>query len=1052
MGEGPTRAERGGKRTETRTLVVGRAGTGKTRRIMERIRPTLRPSARLDGRRRGLLVLPTYGQVEHVKRLFLRDDAGPRARRSGAGGLGGYFDDSIRTFSGLAEIATGRRVGGLLGSVEKDLLIARALARVSGDRFGGLERRVGFRATALHVIKEIKENGCDPAEVAAALRGCGEERHLALADVVEAYQALLVEKDLLDHEDLLGRLRDRLRDDAALFADIDVLAIDGFVNFTQVEREAVALLAERAGETWVSLPHDPDERRPELFSEGEETRTWLLKLGFREEVLAANRRTKTPGLVQLERALFDPHAEQAENDGSVRILGGADLDDECDRLARVARRLIHHDGYAPAEILIVVRRWDGYREALAAAFARHRVPLRLHTGRRLGGEPIARTAAAWLRALVGGWEAADVRAVVRSGRLDRVRPGDIDALELELRRLGAPSGRVAWLAIERPEPIARALAAMAEAEDALRAATGVRALAARLFDEIERVFPFLEPRPGEDPEIELEAARRDASARRSFAEAIDAVVRGLEAVDEAGASFERFGLVLLDALGRADVRERGRRLQTVHAVGVEEARQWETRAVMVPGLLEGSFPGRPREDLFLRDRERAALNREGALRLKERLRVGDEERFFFYVAVTRARERLFLSYPASERDGRPNLRSFFLTDVERTFTEASAAAHRSVRNLSMVLPDRAEVVDRADVRRRALVGLVEPWRPGEPSGVEVAEAAALHDALVARDSSYRSLVKVAARFIEPPVAVIADDDLRARLTDRRRIESASSLGSFAQCPYQYFARYALRLKTPDEAGVDRMKLGSVAHAALQAVFEHGTEPGAAFDEARRALAGRIGIGDERDLRNLRASVIRFVEQERVRLAAGRLRPAAFEAAFDDGGLVLGGVAVRGVIDRVDLDPEGRARVVDYKLRLRGRLESNGKLRQALEEGEEFQLPIYARAVEAMFDATLAAVEFRGIEERRTIGFVTEEALASGALSRPEKADVEPVPAEELAALIADGEERIAAIDERIRSGDVRIEPTDTAGCGWCDFYDLCRVQTWAVEANRGKAT
>jgi RecB family exonuclease len=77
--------------------------------------------------------------------------------------------------------------------------------------------------------------------------------------------------------------------------------------------------------------------------------------------------------------------------------------------------------------------------------------------------------------------------------------------------------------------------------------------------------------------------------------------------------------------------------------------------------------------------------------------------------------------------------------------------------------------------------------------------------------------------------------------------------------------------------------------------------------------------------------------------AGRFTPLHFEARFF-GRQALnvseGGESFRlvGVVDRVDQDPDGRVRVIDYKT---AGASSYGK--RALEQGERLQLPLYALA-------------------------------------------------------------------------------------------------------------
>ena len=78
-----------------------------------------------------------------------------------------------------------------------------------------------------------------------------------------------------------------------------------------------------------------------------------------------------------------------------------------------------------------------------------------------------------------------------------------------------------------------------------------------------------------------------------------------------------------------------------------ETRELPLKVAAVMGLTERVFPRRITEDPFLRDVERIALRQATGLDLEEQRGRADDERFFFYLAVTAPAERLILSYPRS---------------------------------------------------------------------------------------------------------------------------------------------------------------------------------------------------------------------------------------------------------------------------------------------------------------------------------------------------------------------------------------------------------------------
>ena len=87
------------------------------------------------------------------------------------------------------------------------------------------------------------------------------------------------------------------------------------------------------------------------------------------------------------------------------------------------------------------------------------------------------------------------------------------------------------------------------------------------------------------------------------------------------------------------------------------------RAVFVCGLQEGEFPLPARPEPFLSDERRFELAAGSGLRLGPREDSLARERYLFYAAVSRATERVVLSYRSSDEEGNLALPSPFLADV-----------------------------------------------------------------------------------------------------------------------------------------------------------------------------------------------------------------------------------------------------------------------------------------------------------------------------------------------------------------------------------------------------
>ena len=94
---------------------------------------------------------------------------------------------------------------------------------------------------------------------------------------------------------------------------------------------------------------------------------------------------------------------------------------------------------------------------------------------------------------------------------------------------------------------------------------------------------------------------------------------------------------------------------------IDRSRHPEIRAAFILGAYEGSFPGVPREDLIFNDREREQLAAAGVELAPDSRRLLLWEEYLAYIALTRPSERLWISYPMTNAEGKPNVPSTLLT-------------------------------------------------------------------------------------------------------------------------------------------------------------------------------------------------------------------------------------------------------------------------------------------------------------------------------------------------------------------------------------------------------
>lgn len=277
-----------------------------------------------------------------------------------------------------------------------------------------------------------------------------------------------------------------------------------------------------------------------------------------------------------------------------------------------------------------------------------------------------------------------------------------------------------------------------------------------------------------------------------------------------------------------------------------DARERPLKVAAVMGLTERVFPRRITEDPFLRDAERIALRQATGMDLEEQRGRADDERFFFYLAVTAPAERLILSYPRSA-DESDTLPSFYLDEVRAVFSggeeketqagnkdedqlniqnpkskiNSSLIPHPSSlsivsRTLADVAPRPDEVISSGDRLLAACATLFDPGM-GQMQDGTLRQAVQLMQMCMREEADRRVTQRVVEARGLPRLPRLETDSLRRAFAGHRAVFSVTELESYGRCPFQYFMRHVLRLR-PEADGIASNAQGTILHAVLHRYF------------------------------------------------------------------------------------------------------------------------------------------------------------------------------------------------------------------------------------------
>lgn len=1072
----------------SKVLVTGPPGSGKSRFVLglfDAIVRELGPDA-------ALIVLPTYGEVEHAKRLAIsRRGDGPHVR--------GLLDVSYATFTSLRErFAPEFRVRALPSRAERDRLAVRALETADAPLFRAVRDRPGFRARFLRLVKELKQSGHAPAallararEAARALADGPRERWSAFLDAFERYEALLLQAGTPDHEDALAALVGELSRPASHSAAPRLLVVDGFDDFSGIEARLLEVLSRRVAQTGgvalVTLPFD--DVRASLFPATVTMRARLLgREGYVEHRRFDHRRASGP-LGRLARDLFsereagtvvagpaarstgeDPGAASPDSSptpGSpvVSAIVGADPADEWDRIGReVLARVRAGDGTGFRDIGVIVRRLDAVEPIARRAFAALGVPLRVvGGGEALATQAVVRAIRGPLRLLAGddgeedhAFDAHAILEYLRWRALDSGRPVDVAHVDATDHRWRSEHLPTSWTSL-RDDLRTHAPASLAPVVERIEEVRATLLHAADRIGVLERFLADALPLRGASA-LDARGRPADPAADARLARARAAKRRLLDALGEARAgvapppTVEALVGDLLAGARETTCEPPDRRLDAVSLLDAEEARHWELPVVFVAGLVEKAFPLHPREDLFLRDEDRDVLaarwggeGAEGGVPWRTTRDAETGERRLFLCAMTRARDRLYLTRAARDEGGREIAPSFYWRDVAIALGLAPDGPSRfgaDPSDLDRSAPPLREVVTVGDLRRHVASTRTfgHPARVGAGAGPD-------------SGADVGSWLARAARFVRSLADPLPAESSPA-FARATRVLSPTDVQAGFDCPHRFFlARVAC--VPQDEVPMrgttaDRRHFGTWIHAALEAAVK---EPALRDEEIVAAVltAKAKDIPDDADRAWYADDLLRIVALFRVReraAAASGFTPLPRDVEITFGGrghevqlgTGAGAFELAGRIDRLDTDSGAGARraiVVDYKTSVTTTSRAAASLRRV----EDLQLALYARAIEGPRGVTVVGLEHYAGASPARVATIDERAEKAFTARREGNAPRVLPTAAFREGLIEKAERRASAAVETIRlgagGGHVK-RPRTRATCERCAFASVCR--------------
>jgi ATP-dependent helicase/nuclease subunit B len=964
-------------------FILGRAGSGKTELCLREIRTEL--AARPDG---CPLIYLVPEQMTFQSEYLL----------STTPELGGNIRAQVLSFTRLAFRIMGE-TGGLtrshLTSTGLKMVLCRILEKQKKNLrlFHRASEQAGFTGQLEEILTELKHYCVLPEKLAAGgiklQPDSGEAGNSGNGDRVlqdKLHDLALIYKELeqelagryLYGEDYLPLLAERLS--LSAYINKAEIWIDGFHFFTPQELLVINRLLTCCERVTVTLTVDKpyDHGLPHefsLFYQTAQTYQTLHQAAMmggsqleqtvllpEEPGAVPTRFARQQDLAHLEK-YFDsrPAVPCQEGCPGITLAAAVNRRTEVEHAAREILTLVRDGGYRFRDLAVMTRDLSLYHDLIRTVFHDDGIPLFLDRKRPMLYHPLVEFIRSAVEVVNKNW---NYEAVFRCIKTDLLFPlakwENIDQLREEMDQLenyvvafGISGSR--WTAAKPWEygrkkdiPLQNRLRQLVNRplvhfQRDLRNAKNGQAMGTALFKLLESLdIPAKLERWQQQARQggHLAQAREHAQVWRAVLELLDQMVEVLGEEKIPVGLFARLLEAGLESMHFALVPPA---LDQVLAATLDRSRLSNVKCVFLLGVNDGVLPTRIQEQGIFTEEEKLALTGKTGIRLgpDSRRKLLDEQ-FLIYNGLTRAADKLWLSYSLADEEGKALLPSSLVNQLKKLFPElreqmlyaGPGEDRREKENLDITF------VSRPGETLSYLASSLRRWRQGYPLSPlwwDVYNWYMEHDRW--RDKGSELLRGLFYQNRENSLKYQTAQGLYGRYLQ----VSVTRVEKFMACPFAQFASHGLKLKKRQVFRLEAPDIGQLFHEALTLFAKYVEDSkldwhklteeecfrlaGEAVDQLAPKIQGEILLSSNRYhylTGKLKEIVGRSAAVIGRQLARGQFQPVGLELGFGPGETLPSlhftlengcELELIGRIDRVDqavTDQGIYLRVVDYK--------------------------------------------------------------------------------------------------------------------------------------------
>lgn len=681
------------------------------------------------------------------------------------------------------------------------------------------------------MITELKKNNVSEENINDNLNSI-EDKYikLKLEDINLIYSQFnkaIIDK-FLDDNDLITVIKDKINR-SNMFKD-SFIFIDEFSGFTKQEYSIIKELFKLATIVNITICTDALEKdknnENDVFIENKNTVSKLIKIANANNInietaveLKERLRYKNEELKHLEENLYSVQPKKYLKEcKNIKLFLANNSYSEIEYVANNILELVRDEKFRYKDISVITKNIEDYSSLIKSIFSKYQIPVFIDENKELNQNILIKYILALLDVFSKSWSLDAISNYLKSGFVKDISDNEIYILENYCKKCGI-SGKKKFL---------NEWTIQTKSEDDVEELNNIRLkviMPLQIFsDELGRdrtvkditilLYKFIEQNNIQgilEFKIDELTNKGNIDLANIYSQSWDLLINILNELvailGEEKISFDRYVELLKVGFNNSSLGKIPATLDEVIVGDVDRTRSSKKKVIFIIGLNDGKFPSNNKNEGFINDEERLILRKKGIELAKTTIEQSLDENFNIYKAFGVAEEKLYLSYLASDNDGKGQRRSVLINRIRNIFPK--------LEEESDIIKTKTKISSK-DVMFDELLLQLRKYMSGE----EIDKVWFDIYEIYKEEKEYSLRLKTAMQGLNYNNVPndISKENLE-KLYGSELITSISKLESYRRCPFSYYIKYALKLTDRTDLKLEKVDTGTLMHDIIDDFFE-----------------------------------------------------------------------------------------------------------------------------------------------------------------------------------------------------------------------------------------